>query len=55
MPKSLDDHLKLLTGDLVLTVARLAAENEALREQLQAAVQQLARTSPPKPDGEPQP
>lgn len=36
MAKTTEDHLKLITGDLVVTVARLSAENDTLREQLAA-------------------
>jgi len=32
MANSIDHHAKLIIGDLVLTVARQAAEIEALRE-----------------------
>ncbi len=34
MPNSMDYHAKLMIGDLVLTVARQAAEIEALKDQL---------------------
>jgi hypothetical protein len=39
-----EDHLRLLIGDLVLTVARLSAENDALR---------AAAPAPPAPAPEP--
>lgn len=39
-----DDHLRLLIGDLVLRVAQLAAENDALKAQLTPAPE------PPKPE-----
>ncbi len=32
MANSPDYHAKLIIGDLVLTIARLSADNEALRE-----------------------
>ncbi len=31
---TIEDHLRRMIGDLVLTAARLAADNDALREQL---------------------
>lgn len=34
MANTADHHLKVLIGDLVITVAKLAAENETLREQI---------------------
>jgi len=48
MAESVDHHAKLIIGDLVLTVAKLSAENEDLREK-------LARLEPPKPMPEPVP
>lgn len=36
MANPLEFHVKVLMGDLVLQVAKLAADNEALREQLAA-------------------
>lgn len=32
MAQNADHHVKLIIGDMVLTIAKLAAENEALRE-----------------------
>lgn len=46
MANPIDYHAKLIIGDLVLTIAKLTAENEALREQL-AALQ-----SPPAEESE---
>jgi hypothetical protein len=43
------DHVKAIIGDLVLTVARQAAELDALRPQ------PLAPAPPPAPPTEPQP
>ncbi len=42
-----EHHLKLLIGDLLVTVARLSAENEALREQLAVLVPQPPPEEPP--------
>jgi hypothetical protein len=32
MANTVDHHAKLIIGDLVLTIAKMAAENETLRE-----------------------
>ena len=32
-----NDHLKVLVGDLVFTIARLSAENDALKAQIAEA------------------
>lgn len=42
MAKTTEDHLKLIAGDLVVTVARLSAENETLRDEHAALRAQLA-------------
>jgi hypothetical protein len=48
MANPTDHHAKLIIGDLVLTIARQAAEIDALRQQLAAA-------PPPAPPTGPQP
>ena len=44
---TLEDHLRRMIGDLVLTAARLAANNDELIEKLKAA-----EHSTPKPPSE---
>lgn len=43
MANPVDYHAKLMIGDLVLTVAKLSAENEALREQVAAVLAENAQ------------
>ncbi len=40
---TLEDHLRRMIGDLVLTAARLAADNDALAEKLTAANAEQAK------------
>jgi len=46
MANTIEHHLKLIAGDLLITLAKLSAENEALREN-----QRPPRK--PKPDAKP--
>lgn len=48
MARTVEDHLKVLVGDLVITVARLSAEVEELREQC-AAVPTVQPPQIPEP------
>jgi len=47
MPNPPDHHLKLLIGDLVVKLALVSAENEALREQLAAQTPAKKKTKDP--------
>jgi hypothetical protein len=42
MANTIEQHLKLLIGDLVITVAKLSAENEQLRETQKAPTRKQA-------------
>ncbi len=45
MANTPDFHLKLIIGDLVLTVSRQAAEIETLRDELAKAMSSAAKAS----------
>ncbi len=46
MANSIDHHVKLMFGDLMLTIATLAAEKEALAEAAAAAQKAAAPKEP---------
>jgi hypothetical protein len=47
MANTVEHHAKLIIGDLVLTVAKLSAEKDALAERLARAEAQVPGTPPP--------
>lgn len=40
---TVEEHIRLMIGDLMLSVARLSAENDALKLEVKAAIAVLAK------------
>ena len=55
MAQDVEHHVKFLIGDLVVKLAMVTAENDALREQLPVKKRSARPEQAPLPDAEKQP